>query len=295
LKSADEISAMKPAAFRYHAPKTVDEAVALLTEVAGEDGRVLAGGQSLVPTMAFRLARPAHLVDINGVAALNRLTVADGKLIIGACVRHAAFHRPVCDGPLGKLLSEVVRHVAHYPIRNRGTFCGSLAHADPASEWCLVLAALDGEVVAKCARGERIIAARDFFKGMMTTALRDDELLIEARLPILAADTRCGFYEFNRRAGDFALAAALGCYRVDGGKIVEPWLAVGGAEVNPRRIVEAERVLLGAAPDDGAFRAAAAAATAAIEPMEDIVNSAEFRRDLVLAVTRRALERAAAE
>ncbi len=286
---------MKPAAFRYHAPKTVDEAVALLTEVAGEDGRVLAGGQSLVPTMAFRLARPAHLVDINGVAALNRLTVADGKLIIGACVRHAAFHRPVCDGPLGKLLSEVVRHVAHYPIRNRGTFCGSLAHADPASEWCLVLAALDGEVVAKCARGERIIAARDFFKGMMTTALRDDELLIEARLPILAADTRCGFYEFNRRAGDFALAAALGCYRVDGGKIVEPWLAVGGAEVNPRRIVEAERVLLGAAPDDGAFRAAAAAATAAIEPMEDIVNSAEFRRDLVLAVTRRALERAAAE
>jgi aerobic carbon-monoxide dehydrogenase medium subunit len=256
---------------------------------------VLAGGQSLVPTMAFRLARPAHLVDINGVAALDRLTVFEGKLVIGACIRHAAFHRPVCDGPLGKLLSEVVRHIAHYPIRNRGTFCGSLAHADPASEWCLVLAALDGEVVAKSARGERVIAARDFFQGMMTTALRDDELLIEARLPILAADTRCGFYEFNRRAGDFALAAALGCYRVDGGKIVEPRLAVGGAEVNPRRIAEAERALLGGVPGDKAFRAAAAAATAAIDPMEDMVNSAEFRRDLVLAVARRALERAAAE
>jgi carbon-monoxide dehydrogenase medium subunit len=285
---------MKPASFRYHAPKTVDEAVALLAEVAADDGRILAGGQSLVPTMAFRLARPGHLVDINGVAALNRIAVADGKLIIGACVRHAAFHRPVCDGPLGKLLTDVVRHIAHYPIRNRGTFCGSLAHADPASEWCLVLAALDGEVLAKSARGERVIAARDFFKGIMTTALRDDELLVEARLPMLPGDTRCGFYEFSRRAGDFALAAAVGVYRLDGGKMVEPRLAVGGAEVNPRRIAEAERALDGAAPGDKAFRAAAAAATAAIAPMEDIINSAEFRRDLVLAVTRRALERAAA-
>jgi carbon-monoxide dehydrogenase medium subunit len=284
---------MKPAAFRYHAPKTLDEAVALLAEVAGDDGRVLAGGQSLVPTMAFRLAKPSHLVDINGVAALNRLAVADGKLCIGACVRHAAFHAPVCEGPLGKLLTDVVRHIAHYPIRHRGTFCGSLAHADPASEWCLVLAALDGEVLAKSARGERVIAARDFFKGVMTTALADDELLVEARLPLLTADTRCGFYEFSRRAGDFALAAALVTYSVEAGKIVAPRVAIGGAEVKPRRIAEAERALDGAAPGDAAFRAAAAAATAAVDPMEDIINSAEFRRDLVLAVTRRALERAA--
>jgi carbon-monoxide dehydrogenase medium subunit len=285
---------MKPAAFRYHAPKTIDDAVKLLAEVAAEDGRILAGGQSLVPTMAFRLAKPAHLVDINGVAALNRIAVAGDKLVIGACVRHAAFHKQVCEGPLGKLLSEVVKHIAHYPIRNRGTFCGSLAHADPASEWCLVLAALDGEVVAKSVRGERVIAARDFFKGIMTTALRDDELLLEARLPLLPAGTRCGFYEFSRRAGDFALAAAVGIYRLDGGKIAEPRLAIGAAEVNPRRIAEAERALLGAAPGDEAFRAAARAATAAIDPMEDIINSAEFRRDLVLAVARRALERAAA-
>ena len=285
---------MKPAAFRYHAPKTVDEAVALLAKVAAEDGRVLAGGQSLVPTMAFRLAKPAHLVDINGVTALDRIAVTSGKLAIGACVRHAAFHRPVCEGPLGKLLTDVVSHIAHYPIRNRGTFCGSLAHADPASEWCLVFAALDGEVLAKSARGERLIAARDFFKGVMTTALRDDELLLEARLPVLTDDTRSGFYEFSRRAGDFALAAALGAYRVEDGKIVEPRLAIGGAEVSPRRIPEAERALAGATPGDKAFRAAADAAMAAIDPMEDIVNSAEFRRDLVLAVARRALERAAA-
>ena len=140
---------MKSAAFRYHAPKTVEEAVARLAEVAPEDGRVLAGGQSLVPTMAFRLARPAHLVDINGVAGLDRLAVEDGRLSIGAGVRHAAFHRPVVDGPLGRCSPFVVRHIAHYPIRTRGTFCGSLAHADPASEWCLAAATLGAEMVAR--------------------------------------------------------------------------------------------------------------------------------------------------
>jgi len=134
---------MKPAPFRYHAPKTVDEAVALLAEVAPADGRVLAGGQSLVPIMAFRLAKPAHLVDINDVAGLDKIA-GDGKVLsIGACVRHAAFHKWVVDNPLGKLLSFVARHIAHYPIRMRGTFCGSLAHADPASEWCLTAATLD--------------------------------------------------------------------------------------------------------------------------------------------------------
>jgi aerobic carbon-monoxide dehydrogenase medium subunit len=285
---------MKPAAFRYHAPKTIDEAVALLAEVAPEDGRVLAGGQSLVPTMAFRLAKPGHLVDINGVSALNRIAVADGKLVIGACVRHSAFEQPVCEGPLGTLLANVMRHIAHYPIRNRGTFCGSLAHADPSSEWCLTLMALDGEVLARSSKGERVIPARDFFQGIMTTALRDDELLVEARLPMLPEDARCGFYEFSRRAGDFAMAAALGVYRVEGGKMVGPRVAVGGAEPNPRRIAEAESKLAGEPPGDAAFRAAALAAMDAVDAMEDATTTAEFRRDLVLAVTRRALERAAA-
>src|SRR5689334_15559233 len=194
---------MKPAPFRYHAPKTLDEAVAILAEVAPDDGRILAGGQSLVPIMAFRLARPAHLVDINGVEALKRLTVEGGKLCIGAGVRHAAFHKPVVEGPLGRLLATVVQHIAHYPIRTRGTFCGSVAHADPASEWCLVVAALEGEMVAQSTSGIRIIPARDYFRGIMSTALKDDELLTEVRLPIPPDDTRCGFYEFNRRAGDF--------------------------------------------------------------------------------------------
>ncbi len=200
----------------------------------------------------------------------------------------------MCEGPLGALLTDVVRHIAHYPIRTRGTFCGSLALADPSSEWCLVLAALDGEVVAKSVRGVRFIAARDFFAGIMTTVLDDDELLIEARLPLLPADTRCGFYEFNRRAGDFAMAAALAVFRVADGMIVEPRLAVGGAEPNPRRIAEAEMVLAGARPGAKVFDAAAEAAMLAVDAMEDATTTDEFRRDLVLAVTRRALERAAA-
>jgi carbon-monoxide dehydrogenase medium subunit len=285
---------MKPAPFRYHAPKTVEEAVATLAEVAGEDGRVLAGGQSLVPIMAFRLARPAHLVDINGIEALGRLAVDGDRLCIGACVRHAAFHKPVVDGPLGRLLSAVVRYIAHYPIRTRGTFCGSLAHADPASEWCLVAAALGAEMVAQRAGGTRPIAAQDFFRGIMTTALQEDELLTQVRLPILPADTRFGFYEFNRRAGDFALGMALTTYRLQDGVMSEPRVALGGVEAQPRRIAAAEQALAGRAPGKQAFEAAADAAMAAVDPLEDVTTSADYRRDLTRTVTRRALEQAAA-
>ncbi|MPZ58350.1 MAG: xanthine dehydrogenase family protein subunit M [Rhizobiales bacterium] len=286
-------SSMKPAPFRYHVPKSVDEAVALLAQLAPDDGRVLAGGQSLVPAMAFRLARPAHLIDINGIATLERLAADGSALTIGACVRHAAFHRPVADGPLGRLLASVVRHIAHYPIRTRGTFCGSLAHADPASEWCLVAATLGAEIAATSARGTRRIAAKDFFTGIMTTALADEELLAEARLPLLPAGTRFGFQEFNRRAGDFAIAMALAVYRVEDGVIADPRIGVGGAESCPRRLAEAERILKGQAPRGDLFRAAAGAAAAAIDPIEDPATPAEYRREVVAAVTRQALERAA--
>jgi carbon-monoxide dehydrogenase medium subunit len=285
---------VKPAPFAYHAPHALEQAIAMLAEVAPQDGRVLAGGQSLVPTMAFRLARPAHLVDINKVAGLDRLTVVADTIAIGACVRHAAFHRPVVEGPLGHLLAFVVRHIAHYPIRTRGTFCGSLAHADPASEWCLVAATLGGEVLARSVRGARTIAAGDFFQGLMTTILAEDELLEQARLPILAPDVRWGFYEFSRRAGDYALAMALAIFRLEDGVMVEPRLGLGGVEASPRRIVEAETVLAGKPPEIGIFRQAAEAAADTIEPLDDIQASGEYRRDLVRAVARRALERAAA-
>ncbi len=285
---------MKPATFAYHAPRAVEEVVDQLAELAPLDGRILAGGQSLVPMMAFRMARPAHLIDINGVEGLDRLAIDDNVLRISACVRHAAFHRPVAPGPTGALLSAVASNIAHYPIRIRGTFCGSLANADPASEWCLTAVTLDAELVAASRRGRRTIAAADFFTGMMGTALAEDELLLEARVPLLAADARFGFYEFSRRAGDYALAMALIVYHLDGGVIAEPRVGIGGAEGHPRRIAEAEAALAGRKPGEEAFRAAAEAAAEAIEPMEDAHADAAFRLDLVRAVTQRALERTVA-
>jgi carbon-monoxide dehydrogenase medium subunit len=283
---------MKPASFVRHVPKTIDEALTILAEVAPQDGRILAGGQSLVPIMAFRMARPAHLVDINEVAGLDKLAVEGGKLVVGARVRHGAFHKPVESGALGALLNDVVRNIAHYPIRMRGTMCGSLAHADPASEWCLTAATLDAELVARRTGGERIIPAAKFFEGIMSTALKEDELLAEVRLPLLPAGTKFGFYEFSRRAGDFAMAASLVTYRLDGGTIADARVGVGGAEPSPRRIAAAEAALNGQPAGDKAFRAAAEAAALAVDPLEDIQTSADYRRDLVRAVVRRALERA---
>jgi len=284
---------MKPASFIRHVPRTVDEAVRILAEVAPKDGRVLAGGQSLVPIMAFRLAKPAHLVDINEIEELGRIA-SDGKtLSIGARVRHAAFHQPVVPGPLGAILTHVARHIAHYPIRTRGTFCGSIAHADPASEWCLVAATLDATMVARSARGERLIAAKDYFQGIMTTALAEDELLTEVRIAVPPDDTRFGFNEFNRRAGDFAIAAALVSYRLKSGKIAEPRIGVGGAEPTPRRLTQVEQLLDGQTPGDAAFRHAAEIASQVIEPLQDHQTSFDYRCDLVRAVVRRALEMAA--
>jgi carbon-monoxide dehydrogenase medium subunit len=283
---------MKPSAFEYHAPKTVDEAVAALAKVAPEDGRVIAGGQSLVPAMAFRLAQPAHLVDINGVAGLDRLDARDGVLSIGACVRHAAFERPVVEGPLGRVLSDVARHIAHHPIRTRGTFCGSIANADPASEWCLVAATLGATMIACSARGERMLAAFDFFQGIMTTALAADELLTEVRLPLLSDDTRCGFNEFSRRAGDFAIAMALASYRIQDGVIVEPRVGVGGVEARPRRIPEAEAVLSGEAPSTALFAESAERASVTVQPIEEKEDAIAYKREVTRAVVRRALEAA---
>jgi carbon-monoxide dehydrogenase medium subunit len=284
---------MKPAPFQYHAPTTVAETLDLLALYANEDGRVLAGGQSLVPTMAFRLARPKHLVDINGVAGLNRLVVENGRLCIGAAVRHAAFEKPVEDGPLGRLLGSVVRHIAHHPIRTRGTFCGSIAHADPASEWCAVAVALDAEMVAESKiSGSRIIPAKAFFEGIMTTALHETELLREVRLPILPKGTYVGFAEYSRRAGDYAIAMAVTTYRLKNGVMSDLHIAVGGAEAAPRRISEAERALIGRPPNLGTFQAAAHEARKALDPLDDPSVSADYRRGIVYAMVTRALESA---
>lgn len=284
---------MKPASFEYHKPGNLDEAVAALAKYAPDDGRILAGGQSLVPTMAFRMAKPSHLIDINNIAELARLQVTDSALVIGATVRHAAFHATVEGGVLGKLLTFVVGHIAHYPIRQRGTFCGSLAHADPSSEWCLVSATLGAELTATSIRGARTIGVTEFFEWAMATTLAEDEILTAVRLPLLPANTSFGFYEFSRRAGDYALAMALVAYELKDGIMANPRIGLGGAEGVPRRIAAAEDILLGQKPSIEVFRAAADSAASAIDPLSDLQASADFRRDLVRTVIRRALERSA--
>src|SRR5438309_1179326 len=193
---------MKPVSFRYFAPCTVDEALELLATHGGE-GKILAGGQSLVPAMNFRLARPASLIDINRIDSLDYVCEDGDELRIGALARHARFEAPVAGGALGGFLPRVARHIGHLPIRTRGTFCGSIAHADPASEWCCVMAALDGTVVLRSRRGVRRLRAAEFYQGIMATALEEDELLVAAELPLLAEGTRTGFAEFSRRKGDF--------------------------------------------------------------------------------------------
>jgi carbon-monoxide dehydrogenase medium subunit len=244
--------------------------------------------------MAFRLARPAHLIDINGVETFGCIATVDGALGIGACVRHAAFYRPVADGPLGQLLSTVVRHIGHHPIRTRGTFCGSIANADPASEWCVVASALDARMVAKSVRGARTLPAAEFFQGAMSTGLAADELLAEVRLPVLPPDARFGFREFSRRAGDFAIAMALVVFRLDGGVMVQARVGVGGVEGRPRRIREAEVLLEGRRPGAEAFNDAAETVARSVAPLDDIRYPPVYRRDVVRAMARRALEDAAA-
>lgn len=285
---------MKPARFDYHQARSVAEALSVLDR-CGPEAKVLAGGQSLVPAMNFRLARPSVLVDVNKVSELGRLVDEGGVLRVGSMVRHAAFEQPVDDGPLGRLLSMAARHVGHLPIRIRGTFGGSLAHADPAAEWCVIAVLLDAEMEAANAGGARRIPASDFFRTVFTTALEPDELLVEARLPKPAPSTRVGFQQFSRRAGDFAVAMAAVALDVRGGRVAGARIALGGVSDRPVRAAGAEEALAGGPAERGALAEAAEAAAREVDPLEDIHGSAEYRRDLVRVLTRRALEQAAAQ
>jgi carbon-monoxide dehydrogenase medium subunit len=281
---------MKCSSFTYHSPGSVPEALELLDKFADQDPRIIAGGQSLVPMMAFRMAQPGHLVDINGIGALSEIASGSGELRIGALVRHAQFEKPVVDGPLGKLLSYVMHHIAHAPIRTRGTFCGSLAHADPSSEWCLTAVTLDASVDAQSSSAARSIAADELLTGLMSTTLEPNEIIVGARIPLLSANTRFGFYEFSRRPGDYAMAMSLVTVELEDGRISKARVGIGGAEDRPRRSEAAEFELTGKTPGKAAFEAAANAAASHIEPMEDIQASPDYRRDLVRVVVRRALE-----
>ena len=282
---------MKPVSFRYFAPRTVDDALDLLA-THGEEGKILAGGQSLVPAMNFRLARPASLIDINRIDALDYVRVDGGELRIGALARHARFEAPVTGGGLGALLPRVARYIGHLPIRSRGTFCGSIAHADPASEWCLLAATLDAELVITSRRGRRSVRPNEYFVTALITTLEPDELLTEIRLPLLDDGWRTGFAEFSRRAGDFALAMCAAFLRFEDGRIVEARIGVGGATDRPSRIAAAEAILTGTEGERAILREAGNVAAETIDPLEDIHASAEYRRDLVRAMVGRALDQA---
>jgi len=283
---------MKPAPFVYHRPSSVSEMLALLEE-HGDDAKVLAGGQSLVAAMNFRLARPSMLIDANQLAELSAVKVDGDHLVIGALTRHAAFHKPVVDHPIGHLLSRVVRFIAHYPIRQRGTFGGSLCHADPASEWCLVATVLDAEMLIESSSAKRRVPAREFFKGTFTTTLKSNELLTHIRLPLGNRALKGGFYEFSRRAGDFALAMALVTLECDGPRIKAARLGLGGVADRALRLDALEAKLVGQNADESTFKAIAAEASNSITPTSDIHGSTEYRKDLIKAVLSRALCEAA--
>jgi aerobic carbon-monoxide dehydrogenase medium subunit len=284
---------MKPASFKYFRPASVSEALVLLSENQ-DDCKILAGGQSLVPAMNFRLLRPSILIDINELKELSCIQTTGQSVSIGALTRHATFHRGVIAGPLGRLLTKVVRHIAHFPIRQRGTFGGSLAHADPAAEWCLVATTLGAQIVVKSSRGERTIQSHEFFKGTFTTDLVADEILAEIRLPMMADDWRTGFNEFSRRAGDFALGMALAALRIESGVIREARLGIGAVSDRAIRLEKLERLLVGKPASWQTFDAVAQEARAAVIPTADIHASAEYRQDLIATVVKRALTEAAA-
>ena len=282
---------MKPVSFRYFAPRTVDAALDLLA-THGQEGKILAGGQSLVPAMNFRLARPATLIDINRIDTLDYVREDGGELRIGALARHDRFETPVAGGALSAFLPRVARHIGHLPIRSRGTFCGSIAHADPASEWCLLAATLDAELVIMNRSGQRRVRPTEYFVTALTTTLEPDELLTEIRLPLLDDGWRTGFAEFSRRAGDYALAMCAAFLRFEDDRIVEARIGVGGATDRPARIAAAEAVLTGTGAGPGILREAGNIAAETIDPLEDIHASAEYRRDLVRAMVGRALDQA---
>jgi aerobic carbon-monoxide dehydrogenase medium subunit len=279
---------MKLPAFDYACPATLAEAVALLA--ANADAKAIAGGQSLVPMLAFRVASPSLLVDLRRLPGLDRIAAGDDGVRLGALVR---WRDILADARLARahpLLLAAVRHVAHYQIRNRGTVGGSLAHADPAAELPGIAVACDGEIAVTGRSGARVIAAKDFFLGALTTALAPDEIITELRLPAWPAARRSGFEEFALRRGDFALAAAAVFYDRDAaGRAMRAHVGVIGVGERPVRLPSVEAVLDGARIDDGVIARAAAAASAAVDPPDDIHASAAYRRALVGTMVERAL------
>ena len=283
---------MKFPPFEYAAPSTLAEAVSLLA-AGGGNAKVLAGGQSLLPTMAFRLASPSMLVDIRKLKELQTIRVDERGVRLGARARWRDIEDDERLQAAHPLLCAAIEHVAHYQIRNRGTVGGSLAHADPAAELPGIAVTCDAEIRVIGAKGERTIPAAEFFTGALTTVLADDEVIVELRLPVWPAKRRWAFEELSQRRGDFALAGIAAFYDLDAaGKASNTHIGVIGACIRPHRIAQAERALNGRPVDEAAILAAARAAEEALDPPSDLHASAAYRRSLAGTLLERALARA---
>ena len=283
---------MKPPPFDYYAPTSLDEALALRAEHA-DDSVVLAGGQSLVPMLSLRLARPAVVIDLGRVPGLEGVSEWDGGVSVGAMARQRAVERSELVQRRTPLVTRALANVGHVTIRNRGTVGGSIAHAHPAGELPGAALALDAQLVARSVRGERTFPAAEFFHGFMTTAIGPDEILVEVRIPGQPERSGVSFVEVARRHGDFALVGAAAAIELGGdGAIADARLVFIGVGGTPVRADEAEAALRGQRPDRAAFAEAAEQAVVGLEPISDVHASADYRRRVARAVARRALEEA---
>ncbi|MBI4608712.1 MAG: xanthine dehydrogenase family protein subunit M [Candidatus Rokubacteria bacterium] len=283
---------MKPPPFEYHDPDSLEEALELLTRY-GEEAKLLAGGQSLMPLLNFRLSRPAALVDLNRIASLAYVREVNGRLSLGAMTRQRAIEFSPLVRERLPLLAEATTLVGHLPIRTRGTIGGSLAHADPAAEYPAIATALDAELVVRGPRGERVLRPEEFFVSYLTTALAPEEILVEVRLPAAPPGSGWAFEEFSRRHGDFAIVGIAVQLVADGENCRVARLAAAGVGPTPIRLRAAEEILEREGLVEQSIEAAAARAAELVEPDSDIHASADYRRHLTRVLTRRAIRRAA--
>ena len=280
---------MKPAPFSLFRPRSVNETLGLLRSHSN-GAKVLAGGQSLVPLMNFRLARPRYLVDLNNVEGLSEIKVEDHTLTFGAMVRQREVERSPAIAERLPILREAIEQVGHPAIRNRGTVGGSLVHADPSAELPLLSVTLGAEFRIQSLEGKRTVAARDFYQGYLMTDIAADELLVEVVFPMQRPGAGWCFTEIARRHGDFAIVAAAALLGFGRDRSVNfARVALGGVGPAPLRVAEAETVLLGEKPGDKLYRRAAEAAAQALDPPNDIHASSSYRRHIAGVLVRRAL------
>jgi aerobic carbon-monoxide dehydrogenase medium subunit len=279
---------VKPPPFEYHRAQTVSEALGVLAEL-GEDARILAGGQSLVPLMNFRLAQPEHILDINPIEELAYVRRENGTVVVGATARQSTVEHAEETRAGVPLLVAGLRHVAHPPIRHRGTVVGSLAHADPAAELPTVALATNASLTLASSDGVRTVAAEDFFLGPFETALEPGELVTEVRFPAASQGSGHAFVEYARRHGDFAIAGAAVTLALDGGRIADASIALCSVGPRPLRAGSAEELLRGAEATDELLDEAAERAVEGLEPGGDIHGSTEYRIGVARTQVRRAL------